>query len=163
RSSSPAPRTSSTSWPCSRMGKAASSNSCWSMLAASTTIPALSKSRMNAPESLSARRFTTFRLCAVIPLLLATACLPGAGFQAQEPTSLKSRVNLVNVAFAARDSRGALVDNLTQDDVEVFEDNVPQKVAFFAKSVDVPLTLGLIVDASGSQEHFSKKHEKDLE
>ena len=39
----------------------------------------------------------------------------------------------------------------------------PQKIAFFAKSTDVPLTLGLIVDASGSQEHFSKKHEKDLE
>jgi Ca-activated chloride channel family protein len=29
--------------------------------------------------------------------------------------------------------------------------------------VDVPLTLGLIVDASGSQEHFAKKHEHDLE
>jgi Ca-activated chloride channel family protein len=27
----------------------------------------------------------------------------------------------------------------------------------------VPLTLGLIIDASGSQEHFTKKHEHDLE
>jgi Ca-activated chloride channel homolog len=61
-----------------------------------------------------------------------------------------------------RDAHGALVDNLTKEDVEIFEDNAPQKIAFFARSVDVPLTLGLIVDASGSQEHFSKKHEKDL-
>ena len=72
-------------------------------------------------------------------------------------------VNLVNVAFSARDARGALVENLTKDDVEVLEDAVPQKISFFAKSTDVPLTLGLIVDASGSQDHFSKQHEQDLE
>ncbi len=82
---------------------------------------------------------------------------------AQERTAIRSNVNLVSVSFTARDSRGALVDKLTQDDVEALEDSVPQKIAFFAKSGDVPLTLGLIVDASGSQEHFSKKHEKDLE
>ena len=72
-------------------------------------------------------------------------------------------VNLVSVGFSARDARGALVDNLTKDDIEVFEDGVPQKIAFFARSQDVPLTLGLIVDASDSQEHFRKRHEKDLE
>ena len=82
---------------------------------------------------------------------------------AQEGTAIHANVNLVNVGFVARDARGALVDKLTQDDVDVLEDSVPQKIAFFAKSSDVPLTLGLIVDASGSQEHFSKKHEKDLE
>lgn len=79
----------------------------------------------------------------------------------QQP--IQVAVNLANVAFTARDSRGALVNNLSKDDVEVFEDAVPQKISFFAKSTDVPLTLGLIVDASGSQEHFSKKHEHDLE
>ena len=72
-------------------------------------------------------------------------------------------VNLVNVSFTVRDARGALVDNLTKDDFAVFEDAVPQKIAFFARSTDLPLTLGLILDASGSQEHFTKKHEKDLE
>jgi len=77
--------------------------------------------------------------------------------------SIRVDVNLVNVAFSVRDAGGALVNNLTKDDFEVAEDTVPQKIAFFAKSVDVPLTLGLIVDASGSQEHFAKKHEHDLE
>jgi Ca-activated chloride channel family protein len=72
-------------------------------------------------------------------------------------------VNLVNVAFTARDNNGALIPNLTKDDVELYEDAVPQKIEFFAKSTDLPLTLALIVDASGSQEHFSKKHHKDLE
>jgi Ca-activated chloride channel family protein len=93
--------------------------------------------------------------------LLCLIPLGSASSSGQEPIHVA--VNLVNVAFSVRDARGALVDNLTKDDFEVFEDHEPQKIAFFARSVDVPLTLGLIVDASGSQEHFSKKHEKDLE
>jgi Ca-activated chloride channel family protein len=88
--------------------------------------------------------------------------LLGCGFAfAQEP--IRVAVNLVNVAFSVRDARGALVDNLTKEEVEVYEDAVSQKISFFAKSTDVPLTLGLIVDVSGSQDHFSKQHEQDLE
>jgi len=79
----------------------------------------------------------------------------------QEPIRVK--VNLVSVAFVARDANGALVNNLAQDDVDVFEDAIPQKIAFFSRSADVPLTLGLVVDASGSQDHFSKQHKNDLE
>jgi Ca-activated chloride channel homolog len=87
--------------------------------------------------------------------------LTGAAGLGQE--AIRVDVNLVTVAFTVRDANGALVDNLTKDDFEVVEDTVPQKIAYFARSVDVPLTLGLIVDASGSQEHFAKKHERDLE
>jgi Ca-activated chloride channel family protein len=76
--------------------------------------------------------------------------------------SIRVDVNLVTVAFSVRDGDGKLVDDLSKDDFEVVEDAAPQKIAFFAKSVDVPLTLGLIVDASGSQEHFAKQHENDL-
>jgi Ca-activated chloride channel family protein len=79
----------------------------------------------------------------------------------QEPIHVA--VNLVNVAFSVRDSRGALVENLAKEDIEIFEDAAPQKISFFARSTDVPLTLGLIVDVSGSQDHFTKQHEKDLE
>ena len=63
----------------------------------------------------------------------------------------------------ARDSEGKLVGNLTRDDIELYEDAVPQKIESFAKGTDLPLTLGLIVDVSGSQDHFGKKHKKDLE
>jgi Ca-activated chloride channel family protein len=99
-------------------------------------------------------------LCACVAGAAALAMAASYSF-AQQP--IQVAVNLVNVAFMARDSRGTLVDNLKKEDVEVFEDAVPQKISFFAKSTDVPLTLGLIVDVSGSQEHFSKKHEHDLE
>ena len=84
-----------------------------------------------------------------------------AATRAQKP--IRVDVNLVNVAFTARDANGALVSNLTKDDVELYEDAVPQKIEFFAKSTDLPLTLALIMDVSGSQEHFEKKHRKDLQ
>jgi Ca-activated chloride channel homolog len=81
--------------------------------------------------------------------------------QAESP--IRVDVNLVNVAFTVRDSRGALVNDLTKGDFEVFEDAVPQTIAFFARSADVPLMLGLVVDFSGSQEHFLKQHHRDLQ
>jgi Ca-activated chloride channel homolog len=97
----------------------------------------------------------------VMLAVLAAACFLVPAERGQEP--IKVRVNLVNVAFTARGANGALVESLTKDDVELFEDAVPQKIEFFSRSTDLPLTLGLIMDVSGSQEHFEKKHEKDLE
>jgi len=95
-------------------------------------------------------------------LTLPIACLfLVAATRAQKP--IRVDVNLVNVAFTARDANGALVSNLTKEDVELYEDAVPQKIEFFARSTDLPLTLALIIDVSGSQEHFEKKHRKDLQ
>jgi Ca-activated chloride channel family protein len=91
----------------------------------------------------------------------ATACFVALGLHGQD--SIKVDVNLVNVAFSVRDASGALIDGLTQDDFEVTEDSAPQKIAYFARSTDVPLTLGLVVDASGSQDRFEKQHEHDLD
>jgi Ca-activated chloride channel family protein len=101
-------------------------------------------------------------LAPALGVLTASVVLGSALLHAQN-AQIQVKVNLVNVAFVARDERGALVDNLTKDDVEILEDAVPQTISYFARSVDVPLTLGLVVDASGSQDHFSKQHQKDLE
>jgi Ca-activated chloride channel family protein len=102
-----------------------------------------------------------FRACLLVAVGLGILTLGAAFGRSQEPIRVK--VNFVSVAFVARDARGVLVDNLTQDDVDVVEDAIPQKIAFFSRSADVPLTLGLVVDASGSQDHFSKQHKNDLE
>jgi len=72
-------------------------------------------------------------------------------------------VHLVTVAFSVRDSKGLLAGNLTADDFEVFDDGVPQKIAFFARTADLPLSLGLVVDMSGSQDKYVKEHRRDLE
>ncbi|HKV61477.1 MAG TPA: VWA domain-containing protein [Candidatus Acidoferrum sp.] len=107
---------------------------------------------------LSCQHASSARLYLLSSLLVILGC--GLAF-GQEPIHVA--VNLVNVAFSVRDSRGTLVDSLAKEDVEVFEDAVPQKISFFARSTDVPLTLGLIVDVSGSQDHFTKQHQQDLE
>jgi Ca-activated chloride channel family protein len=90
-----------------------------------------------------------------VPVCLLLPALCGA-------QTFRSEVHLVNVGFSVRDTAGKLQANLTQDDFEVLEDGVPQKIAFFARSMDVPLNLGLVVDISGSQASFVKSHQKDL-
>src|SRR3954465_9323171 len=97
---------------------------------------------------------------AAMVILVCGCCL--AQDPAQTDPPLKVKVKLVNVAFSARDAKGALIADLTKDDVEIFEDAVPQKISFFARSTEMPLTLGLILDDSGSQGHFSKQHEHDV-
>src|SRR5579871_1781731 len=82
---------------------------------------------------------------------------------AQEPPHIKVNVHLVNVTFSVRNESGLSPADLTKNDFEVFEDGVAQNISFFSRSADIPLTLGLIVDASGSQEHFVKQHHHDLQ
>lgn len=92
-----------------------------------------------------------------VPVFIALAGLATAQPQ------IRVNVNLVNLAFVARDAQGKLVDNLTPDDIELYEDTVPQKIKSFARSTDLPLTLGLLIDVSNSQDPFGKEHKKDLE
>ena len=61
-------------------------------------------------------------------------------------------VRLVNVAFSVRGPSGNLVSGLTKDDFELYEDGVRQEIRNFSRDLDTPLTLGLLIDRSGSQE-----------
>jgi len=99
-----------------------------------------------------------------LPLVVCLAALAVPPLcRAQAPAPIRVDVSLVNVGFSVRDDKGNLVANLTQDDFEVTEDGVPQKISFFARSTDVPLTVGLIMDVSGSQQSFLKPHHNDLQ
>ncbi len=71
----------------------------------------------------------------------------------QEPV-IRMDVALVNVTCSVRNRNGGLVGNLTKDDFEVREDGKPQTIKYFAREVDLPLTLGLLVDVSRSQERL---------
>ena len=98
-----------------------------------------------------------------LPLVVCLALAAPLVCRAQAPAQIRVDVSLVNVGFSVRDEKGNLVINLTQDDFEITEDGVPQKISFFARSTDVPLTLGLIMDVSGSQQSFVKPHHNDLQ
>lgn len=65
---------------------------------------------------------------------------------------IRIEIDLVNVFFTVRDKKGALMPALTKDDLEVYEDGVKQTVKSFSRETDLPLTIGLLVDVSPSQE-----------
>src|SRR5580704_9591123 len=70
----------------------------------------------------------------------------------QQPTeTLKVNVNVVQLFFNVKDKHGALIPNLTKDDFEISEDSTPQTVKYFTAETNLPLTLGIMIDASGSQ------------
>jgi VWFA-related protein len=63
-------------------------------------------------------------------------------------------VELVNIFFSVRDRNGAYAARLTKDDFEVFEDGKPMELKAFSRETDLPLTIGLLVDVSKSQENL---------
>src|ERR1039457_3880207 len=79
----------------------------------------------------------------------AVGCARWARAQ-QEPT-FAAEVRVVNVRATVRKKTGSLVGNLSQDDFLLVEDGRPKTIRYFARESDLPLTLGLMVDTSGSQ------------
>jgi len=69
----------------------------------------------------------------------------------QSIETLKVRVNVVQLFYNVKDKKGALIPNQTKDDFELFEDGKPQTIKYFAAESNLPLTLGILIDSSGSQ------------
>lgn len=74
-----------------------------------------------------------------------------------QTSNIRVDVNLVNVTFTVRDQNGALQPSLKPDDFTVFEEGVPQQIRSFSREFDLPLTLGFVLDLSGSQRGFLAK------
>lgn len=92
----------------------------------------------------------------------ALLCLCSCAASAQM-TTFHSETRLVTLTFSARDPQGHFVGTLGQDDFSVLEDGVEQKVHMFSRESELPLTLGLLVDASPSQQKFLKDHLRDIQ
>jgi len=80
--------------------------------------------------------------------LLSVASLPIVS--GQEPT-FSADVKVVNVFATVRDKQGDIVKDLKKEDFTLLEDGRPQTIRYFAQQSDLPLTLGLLVDTSGSE------------
>jgi VWFA-related protein len=90
----------------------------------------------------------------VIMKTLSILLLLCPGVFAQDEPTIKLDVNLVNVLCSVRNKSGGLVGNLDKKDFQVFEDGKEQEIKFFSRETDVPLTIGLLVDTSKSQERL---------
>jgi VWFA-related protein len=83
-------------------------------------------------------------------LLLSTlpAVLRG---QEQQPT-FSVDVKVVNLLATVRGPHGELLRDLAKEDFTVLENGRPQTIRYFARETDLPLTIGLLIDTSLSQE-----------
>ncbi|MFC6646616.1 VWA domain-containing protein [Granulicella cerasi] len=69
-----------------------------------------------------------------------------------QAATLQVNVNLVNVYFSVRDKSG-FVSGLTINDCQLAENNDPQTLKRLTQEKNLPLTIGILLDTSGSQEH----------
>jgi VWFA-related protein len=90
-------------------------------------------------------------------ILAVAAFVPSwiASGAAQDPqSSIKVQVNLVNLFATVRDKHTKrIVSSLEQNDFKISEDNTEQKISFFSRESTLPITLGLLIDTSGSEQY----------
>lgn len=66
--------------------------------------------------------------------------------------TLKVNVDVVQFFFNVKDKKGGFVGNLPKDEFQLLEDNKPQTIKYFSADSNLPLTLGILIDSSASQE-----------
>ena len=72
----------------------------------------------------------------------------------QDPRyKLNVEVELVNVTATVLDEQGKYLDGLKLDDFQVFEDGEEQKISFFSHDLRVPISVGVLIDSSGSMRY----------
>jgi len=72
-------------------------------------------------------------------------------FARPQEATFSTTVKVVNVLVTVRDKQGQLVRDLTKNDFTLAEEGRAQTIRYFSPRSDLPLTLGLLVDVSGSQ------------
>jgi len=94
---------------------------------------------------------TTIRTLAILMFLGATAATPFGQQQNEQAFKFRTGVELINVTATVTDANGRFVPNLRQEDFRVYQDEQPQEITHF-NSERVPVSLGIILDTSGSMD-----------
>ena len=102
----------------------------------------------------------SFVMGLVVVAALSTFTLAQRGSQQPRPAeppakpaddqTISVNVDLVNILFTVADKKGKFVTNLKKEDFRVFEDERSQSITNFSSETDLPLTIALLVDTSGS-------------
>ena len=78
--------------------------------------------------------------------------------QKEEEVTLSSdevvrvETSLTNIFFTAADKQKRFISNLKREDLRVLEDGVPQEIFTFQQNIELPLSLAILIDCSGSEE-----------
>ncbi|MDD5543436.1 MAG: VWA domain-containing protein [Acidobacteriia bacterium] len=99
------------------------------------------------------KRFRFVFLLFVVPFLLG-----GSSKVQKKPTAtppsdqppIRVQVDLVYLHAAVFDKNGRPVQGMKQSDFKVYEDKVEQQIAKFGPESDTPVTVGILIDSSGS-------------
>jgi VWFA-related protein len=89
----------------------------------------------------------------IIPSLVLLACSAPLFAQAPDadpPSPIRVDVDVVNVLCTVSDKRGGLITNLRKEDFEIREDGRKQEIRYFTRDTDLPLTVAMLMDVSGS-------------
>ena len=80
--------------------------------------------------------------------------------QKEDEITIKLGSKLVNVLFSVQDKQNHYLNDLKQEEIQIFENGQPQDIFTFKRELDLPLTMAILVDVSGS-EQFTLQYLKD--
>jgi VWFA-related protein len=85
---------------------------------------------------------------------LFVASLAGGLVYAAPAGQIRVQVSLVNLFATVRDKHKAIVTGLKQDDFQVYEDGQLQEITNYSAESNLPVTLALLIDTSGSEQYM---------
>src|SRR5579863_3059113 len=120
-----------------------------------------------APSSAPAAQKSSSSNPTVAPNALADPKTQGAGSggSADSVTTIRVPINEVNVVFTVTDKHGRRITDLKQNDFHVVDDNKPPaEIRSFHAETNLPLQVGLLIDASNSvRDRFKFEQESAIE
>jgi len=99
------------------------------------------------------------RFPAILCYLCASSLAGGLAIAAP-PGQIRVQVNKVGLFATVRDKHKSIVTGLNKDDFQVYEDGQLQEITDFSAETNLPITLGMLMDTSGS-EYYMLSAEKD--
>ncbi|HJQ70845.1 MAG TPA: VWA domain-containing protein [Blastocatellia bacterium] len=78
---------------------------------------------------------------------------PPEGEAGEDDQEIKLGTQLVAVPFSVTDKKNRYITDLTKEDIELTEDGKAQQLFSFERQTDLPLTIALVIDISGSQQY----------
>src|SRR5262249_23223955 len=72
--------------------------------------------------------------------------------QKDDVPTIRVGTQLVNVLFSVQDKQNRYLNDLKQEDVQILENGQPQDIFTFKRELDLPLTMAILVDVTGSEE-----------